>query len=1048
MVNLVLIWLRQGLHHSLIAGLILASATVFAEVEKIELPLICSDFALHPETGTLVGLDAKEGEILFWRQENLRSGNLEPVKKVSIGSNPISVCYKEYQGLKIFAVACQQDANLYLIHAGGSGTDPSKEFTLLKRVSITDSNGSMVTSSQNPNDPFLYYVYWKDRNHITGVVSLRDFTDKGNVFNDSSEMAISSKGDIAYRRTVHSTPNGFDSFTRINRLDAEKPNFVSFFEDHESSYSYVPDPYNHVTASGRGIYDKSLRKQIANLDFYPLCFSQKKPLIFGLDFEYRVLIRGLTHRFAVPEKLVFKAASYNTFASVGEEVKFELSYRGEASSRFSSRRDASGVRLFSDDDREQLIFATQEHICFLPLADFNLPDEPLLFAELEGSSTYHVGEESQITLKPSDPRVEVKFDDLPEGMKQEGEHLLWKPSPDQLGDSPIVATFKHNDLERSVQYDLKVEYPSIRLPFPPSDFMVDAKGKKVLIWEGPKRNEHGYLQTTNLGTLTVETISNLAVIDLTTGEVLAERKLSGFIYNAFLSENYVVLQPLPGKSRECEILKLDDLERKTTLNADGPILHCDLHKDKLILQTQTTLEVYGLDDFARLKRFENKGSEKLDAVSEHGIFVDEVLYDFDFQPKLLAKHGLMPSARGRYIGYSLQRKDTPFEFAVETVSPQTRGYPVELNHIFTGSSRRTKESNELVTRSVPGRDMTVTLEVYPQVILESIGGSRNARAELELILRFAGASSKKQPLVRYQYTAQFGRGVLVGHCGLRVADDRAYVLFSDSLYSEDIPEIEGKPTNSDQPIALMPEQSVIVLPNASTTELKHKVIGGKSPYIFSLLQPQDGLELNPSTGTVTASTEELTVKASEALAGYLKGKNQGEPYSETSSRFEQVLKDQAKALLEKIPFEGFPVTIPISIAAKDTASKSAHIAYYVVVQVSPEQLKERLLELEEERKKMEARAEELAAQQRAKAAQMAQARSNTQQEASQTTAATAEELKDLRRQIEKLELQLYRNDPSKKLDAFNERFDKMDQRLNLITYQLFLLMKKLDEGKE
>lgn len=966
-----------------------------AEVQTIQLPADYADFALHPETGSLAAISAATNEAVFFRAAQLATASDAPAARVRVGATPCSVFYKRYRDQHVFAIVCSQDSHMYLVDAGSPGAAPDSEFALRAKVELTQSGVSLVTGSINPEDPFVYYCYGSGHDSETGVVSLRDMRNQGIAFGDSMDCAISASGEVAYRRGPWS-PSGFESLLRTNQLSDDKPQFARLFYDHTSTAAYLPDPFDRCTAAGSRVYSRGLEKLEAGLDFVPLCFFQDRPVVVGTSAgDSPVETRpgaGATRRVAL------QAASYNTFTSIGQQVLLPprpvlddrtLARGVPPQADFKTLRKRA--RLLADDVRSRVVYAEGSWLCLVPLTEFALPDEPLLLARLTGSGRVFVAQENRLALEPLDERVNIVLDDLPEGMKSEGNRLSWTPTLDQVGPATLVATIEHGGVQRTLQFELDVAYPSVQLPFSATDLAVDEAGKRAVIWDGPAPDRFGRLQVSPSPSAV-----RIAVLDPVKGEVHATRQLAEPIGRAVVSARHVVLQPPLNTSPKCEVLRISDLEREKSLIAGGPIREIALIDERLLVRTDTQIEVFDAASFDRLKTFSAAGAGDVglggtSPINRHGLLVQGVLYGFDLQPKLIFNPLQLPILGGaRPAAVSLPLADGLLR------QPQVQ----------PGWRPPSQGQTRLATLPVPGTEIQVSLDQRQQQ-LPVPGATHTWRTQLELALTASGAVDQRQVILRKQFHAQTNNAQPpASRPVLQVANREAFVIYDRQLHRWPIPLPQADAVPAAERLRWVPQQSALALGGTGKLELKHAVRGGKPPVHFSAAVPSDSIRIDEVSGTATLDAQAILDQAVQTLETLAKQRNRGEPYVQTLREQAAVWIDQATHALARRP-SGFPVAVPIQISATDSDLATASLQYFVIAEVPSTAVTERLQALDVERTKQLAQMQ--AARQQAKAP-------------SPTASAGDEELAEVKRRVEALE-----------------------QRLDLITRQLNMLLDRLDK---
>jgi hypothetical protein len=573
------------------------------EVKALALPepftaLAADRFALNPETGDLATILAMTGQFYLFRHDDLAAGKVQPVMKTQVGAYPDAIVYKRYRELSLFAVFCARDRHIFLID-GGNGT-------LFKKIDTGNpSVGSMyAAASSNPDDPFVYFS-WGDPQY--GGLNLRTMQLFRPVFQHASDFGVSAGGKYLYLRGSYH-PSGFTSLVRLNGFDADRPEFAELYHEHIYTDPYVPDPFERYTSMGLGIYSATLIRdelRVRGVGCVPQCFFRKRPVMIGLDPEAS---RDRNQNI----DFVLYPASYNSLTTCGTPVAVVANKvvvegyteDGSQNREASNRQLRQLPLLFADDQHDCVVYARGRNVAVIPLDKFKLPDEPLLLASLEGPQHLKLGDECALKVKV-DSRVKVTFDRMPDGMKADGLNLSWTPTAEQLGPAKIMLRLKFNNLERSQEFEIQVDRPSLELPFPPGDLTVDVDGKRAVIWEyssvHPRRRP-------NPGELRGRPI-RLALVDLETGKSLAQRELEAVVRDVYFVRDRVVLvtepwhvpqdanNPIQRQQLICEICRLPDLSTEHTVVTESPIHAAQVIDKMLVVQTITNTEIYSIDPF-------------------------------------------------------------------------------------------------------------------------------------------------------------------------------------------------------------------------------------------------------------------------------------------------------------------------------------------------------------------------------------------------------------------------------------------------------------------
>ena len=502
------------------------------------------------------------------------------------------------------------------------------------------------------------------------------------------------------------------------------------------------------------------------------------------------------------------------------------------------KRVGKRARLYADEPRGRVVYASRNELFFVPVQDFRLPDEAFLLADLNGADKIVAGKECKLMLVPRDKRIEVEFNDLPAGMKREGMQITWTPDASEIGTVSMAVTLKHSDIQRTITFDVDVSHSSVPLPFVPADMAVDDEGKRAVIWEGPQLDRYGRPAAT-----TATGGYRIAVIDLATGKTLAEKTLATPVGRALLVGGNVALWS-PNSSPKIEILNRQTLERAKSLVTGGPLQKIDVAGDVLVVQTQTAVEIYSLAKFAQLKTvaagnnrtFPSRG-QATSIFSPHGIYLNNVLYDFKLQPKLLLTSNGLPTLAG-----ATTRNHTELL--------QLGGADTPLNQQSIGFSGSGSGTSRIATARIPGSNTQLTLDQSQQRVQVS-GSTHTWRTRRELSVSATGDRSGRQILVRGNLYSQTASTPGTVKPLLKASATQAYVADGGKLYTWALPAPIDAASTQSAKLRLVPQQSAFTLNDTGKTTLKHQITGGKAPVKFSLLSTYDGLTIDEKTGTLT-----------------------------------------------------------------------------------------------------------------------------------------------------------------------------------------------------
>lgn len=889
-----------------------SESSVTDNIEIIRLPSLMADFAINPTTGDIAAVDPTAHRARLFRALEGFNGDGEDVR---LGDTPVSITYKRFGEQEMYAAVCTQDSHLYLIDAD--------KFVLLKKIPLASAGVSNVTCSSNPEDPFIYYNFGSGHGSSAGVVDLRQMVDRGLAFGDSMDCAISADGKIAYRRGPWS-PSGFASLAMTNDFTDEKPVFAQLFYDHRSSGGYVPDPSGAFTLSGNGVYSKNLDKLVATLGFVPASFFRTRPLIVGSNGK-RLYI-----------------ASYNTLSSLGSSIEIPAVLQGEASSlprgvRSSSdfKRVGLKVRILPDDQYSRIIYAFRDKLALIPLADFELPDEP--FMALNPVSTdLVVGKKSSVQIRPRDDRVAVVAGDLPDGATKTEGGFDWTPTDSQVGTIKVPVTLSFGEIQRVLDVQLNVAQSFVRAPFLIAGTFVDDRAERAICWTGPGFDAHG--RPSRSGSQIASQEHRIAVISLGAKRDFKEKQLTYPVKKAIFADPHFAVLPAAENAR-VDVFDATTFERVKTLLSTEPLNDISSSDGELMLHGQTVIDVYDIETFQRVRTVGSR-TDRASSVAtvglKDGLLVNGILYDSNGdKPSLLLAPGSFLTIKGGepqlYSGSFLRRKPA------ETTS--------------NGSRQRKNQIRPTIVAgpvAVVGRGVSLSLEESRNSVRPP-GSSRSSLTQFRVTVIVHDADGTlhlRVPILNETVPALPGQGSRPSK--LLVANDVAIVVVGDRIFRWPVAGVKKSENKRTEIVEchVQPRQSTFLV-EGSTTELKHSVKGGRDPYEFFLLTRLKGVAMDDKTGIITVTREELMEEAVTTIKKAVVGASDvGAAVQKLKSQSLDVMKPAVVLLGRKI--NGLPMAVPIHFKVIDDDGNVAEMQYFVLLEIPFRSLTEMLRETRDE----------------------------------------------------------------------------------------------------
>lgn len=908
-----------------LAALFSVSDPVNAEVKLVKLPAAYANFALNPETGDVAALDPNANTVTLFRRAFLTGDTKAVVAPQAVGKTPSSVAFKRFADKSFFAVVCTQDSHIYLFDSG---------LKLLKKIPHSGTGASHIACSQNPLDPYLYYCHWQDRSTNLGVMDVRSLADQGTAFGSIVNCAVSASGSMVYCRT-----SGYSRATctlrRTSGYAETKPTFTNEFFDRFSPDQFAPDPFDQFVAIDDIICTRDLANETAKLDFGAECFLETRPVVLGLPIVRKDTESGDDEvrekaSSSSTVKVEVRAASSNSWKTIGR-VAVTLPLKKLAGTQPLDHRehefsDSVGVtwktRLWADEKHGQAILASINHIALIPLADFKLPDEPLLQVKVEGAGHLAVGQKAIIKVEKLDQRAKLRWENLPDGAREVPTGLEWTPSAAQVASTTLFALLAHGTQERRQEVPIEVSYPSVALPFSGERVRLDPEGKLALCWTVPDVFDDGRRSPGR------ET--SLAVVDLTAMKVVAEKKLLFAVGAAALTSEMVFLSESNG--RAVQVLKTSNLERIKTVPSEvavefiftgnGKTVFCTGEGSIFILSIPSLYQitVEQADDYG-LNVFEDGqvNEATLSWPMIRGTLMDES-----------GKKPLLLMAPQGFIGFELQNRVAG--------PPQDWGdEPVHMRH---RSTREMGDRDQNIATTLSGYPAKAALELRPRKVRQGIHEIFD-RVELGLKLSDQVRDEVKESVLLASVKIVDERDLHGSH-DMYAAGKTVAVLFGRRLYRWTTDSL--KPADFPSPLHFKRQQSAFALGAEGPTMLTHAVTGGKKPYEFSLEKTIPGMSIDAASGQVTVDGKQVvtsahnTVLKNTALA--LQGHEGSSPAEQLRNYSRECIPAFTKLLGRKPT--GVPFLTPVHVRVVDADGQSAQLRYNLFAEIPFQPLAEKL----------------------------------------------------------------------------------------------------------
>jgi len=404
----------------------LARIDLDKRLEGFKLPGTTWAAAYDKVTGRLAITNDEKG-ILVYDLDDLLDGNPTPVATLPTAGLPTAVCLKTLPDRRVFVIAGQGEAKVVLVDA--ESLEPCGEITLegLKFVDF-------LTSSLNPDDPFVYYSTQRYKRFSPsasemednktadrlGRVNLVTGEQDGHTQQQFADVTVSANGERLYAR-FSSIPDGvIGTWSEI--LDYEDASSGPNMGRLAHNYTKAPVCLLGDAISGDNeVYNPSMSVHMAKLDYSPGAAFRHLPVLVGLS-------KGV---------VVFGSANdYRRHVFITLPMNWLRTNRADPND-FRLRRNISPnlqsafLDIRADSTREMAVITLDKHLVLAPLDRAKLPAEPALFVRTSPPDTVAPGELLQVELELETKTEGVEFEYMP--------YTDWLPNEKQplLGIMPL-----------------------------------------------------------------------------------------------------------------------------------------------------------------------------------------------------------------------------------------------------------------------------------------------------------------------------------------------------------------------------------------------------------------------------------------------------------------------------------------------------------------------------------------------------------------------------------------------------------------------------------
>jgi hypothetical protein len=911
-------------------------------------------YALDPETGGLATVLAGPDRVVLYPKvvTDLDTGKAVSAK---VGTKPVAILFKKLAKGSVFAVLCPGGRELWVLDAAS--------LRVRHKVALTLNDARLLLASTNPHDPCVYYCTGNGHDCRIAAVDVEAGADLGALSQESvADGAISADGSLLYFRGPFG-PTGFQAWEIVKKDGTVGMRRVSY--EHSGTWGYLPDPFGQYVVANGFLWSPHLDKKFGPLPTTPQYAGLTKigetPMAVQLISAVHPVMLGIKDG-------RLTAVSVNTLRVVGSAPVPIPLFKFDPVHPNVPAADGVPVWFFEAPKQGRIVLCRGDRVAVVAYDVLDRPDEPFLAVTVQGPRDASVGRRLVLRLVPKDPAVKLALREGPPGMELAGKELVWTPAEDQIGSHRVIVQASAKNIEKATELSVAVRRPSLEVPFPVSQLVVDERGETALVSGADDPNEALPPRKKQVESRD----SRLALVDVKAVKVMAQRTLPVAIGDVALDAHYAYAAL--ADSDALLVLDRKDLKDVKRLFTNGRVTSILPVADSLLfVQAQTgpmtvlkvpALEPAGPADVGLGIHLSAKGScaaaELPAQAAGRDIWFDGILYDAALKKpvqvvrprgvSVLTPDGLVPPAT-RPERPAEEKKDFgadedprfPPQMPAETRPPPVPDWLAPWGVTVTGPGARQgkrlignlapadkdngpKKGNVigLAALVLPDQPAVATLRARllaqdkPDVALlqaelrfhDLIDAT--PRVEMKLQNDSVGDDFRFDPTNRDKFTQFVTRpGALIALVGRR-------------LHVVPVPKLD--PARFAPTMHYVPGQPVPVLSDQDATIALPKLAGAKGPVEVRLRQEIEGAELDKAGEKLRLHPQPLMARAADDLAAVLtRDPGASAPgvtadqalatyLREAGGRFEKVTGGKAK---------GVPVWLALGVIAQDRNQQTA-----------------------------------------------------------------------------------------------------------------------------
>lgn len=881
------------------------------EFATIELPGEAKGFALDPAGGRLAVVGPWEDQVGFLSADDLATGSKSTKPEtVSISGTPATVAYVPRESGGVFAVGAREPDGVTFLDA--------QTLKRLKTVPVKLTHPGFLAASQDAARPHLYLRFVKQTE--------RGRPEMGLARIDVERLEMDARWEGRKYRHVSVSPDGKfiytlpyssdNSLTRSRPGVPERDGGVGRWDTVTSrigqvSTRYCMDPRGAFVAGGSNLYSADVTQLLVELEYDPLAIMGKQPWMAGLR-QYDLVIGSTNDGRAVTEITLPEE-----FLIPNEKHRKPPPIRKPS----TTIHPAAFAQVFADEQRGRFVVATRGHVVSLPLDKLDLPDEPHLSLSQMPSNRAIVGNAYEGPLETLSGSPDGELIESPDGMTIENGVVRWSPGDDDVGFVNVRVELKDGRVTHDEAWQIEVGPAKLDVPFLAMGCAASNDGGRAVVWGndwpgGGKRLNASYERHPG---------PRLALVDVATRQVVAERKLDFHVTHAEFSKYAIYVSALPPRysNESTQLLvkfSLDDLRELGEKELASGSIKTIADRYLICLGARGERTRYTLPDMKPVETPSAMRREPpLPRRLADGWLLDGVVWDDN-----LDKARLLVEPYGFSFAYQVGRDSTDLDRAFQGVAfdaPDRAAPPVDRDALHAG----------MYTPHIPA--LLTMKQTMPDPKKQR--GPSSGRVHLDLV------DLKSNDIVR-SVTLRNGfwrRGVFpydgANTTGIATTPDHVLVTHQGEVLV--IPAVDGDgPIQA--PFRIAPQQSTFTVSATGSAKVRYEADGatkfdltiqavGNTPE--EKLESADGSFEIDLRESVPGIVEKVSLQFQRARSYDGEGKTRAEDYVDK-------IRENYRKLVGKDP-SGVPVLVRAEVQAYNRKEEVARLTHAYLVDIPMEE---------------------------------------------------------------------------------------------------------------